>query len=107
MRDYIITIVLGVQTLVLTVVILKSLRYELRDEGLCVVILGVCVRRIEYSDMADVRRGAPLWNEHYNRLALDPNITIVRKTGAIKNFVINPPQTDEFMRELRERAGLI
>jgi hypothetical protein len=47
------------------------------------------------------------WNEHYNRLALDPNITIVRKTGAIKNFVINPPQTDEFMRELRERAGLI
>jgi hypothetical protein len=94
-------------TIALALGALRSLRYELRDEGLCVVILGVCVRRIEYSDIADVRRGYVWWNEHYNRLALDPNITIVRKTGAIKNFVINPPQTDEFMRELRERAGLI
>jgi hypothetical protein len=89
----------------LTLGLLRTTRYELRDEGLCVVIGGQCVRRILYSDMEGVERGAPVWNEHWNRLALDPNIVIKRRSGVIKNFVINPPNTDEFVAQLRERIA--
>jgi hypothetical protein len=87
----------------LAVLALRTTRYELRDDALCVVIGGQCVRRILYSDMESVERGAPVWNEHWNRLALDANITIKRRSGLIKNFVINPPHTDEFIAQLRER----
>jgi hypothetical protein len=78
---------------------------ELRDEGWCVVHRGQCVRRILYSDIG--RRGARRshLNEHWNRLVFDPNITIKRRSGLIKNFVINPPNTDEFMAQLRERIA--
>jgi hypothetical protein len=55
--------------------------------------------------MEGVERGAPVWNEHWNRLALDPNIVIKRRSGVIKNFVINPPNTDEFVAQLRERIA--
>jgi hypothetical protein len=87
----------------LTLSLLRTTRYELRDDALCVVISGKSVRRILYSDMESVERGSPIWNEHWNRLALDPNITIRRRSGFIKNFVINPPDTDEFIAQLRER----
>ncbi len=86
----------------LTLSLLRTTRYELHDDGLCVVIGGKCVRRVLYSDIESVERGAPIWNEHWNRLALDPNITIRRRSGLIKNFVINPPNTDEFISQLRE-----
>lgn len=89
----------------LTLSLLRTTRYELRDEGLCVVIGGQCVRRILYSDIESVERGAPIWNEHWNRLVFDPNITIKRRSGLIKNFVINPPNTDEFIAQLRERIA--
>ena len=87
----------------LTLSLLRTTRYELRDDALCIVIGGKCVRRILYSDIESVERGSPFWNEHWNRLALDPNITIKRRSGLIKNFVINPPDTDEFIAQLRER----
>jgi hypothetical protein len=86
----------------LAMLTLRTTRYELRDDALCVVIGGQCVRRVLYSDMESVERGYPIWNEHWNRLALDPNITIKRRSGLIKNFVINPPNTDEFIAQLRE-----
>ncbi len=89
----------------LTLGLLRTTRYELREDGLCVVIGGQCVRRILYSDIESVERGAPVWNEHWNRLALDPNIAIKRRSGLIKNFVINPPNADEFIAQLREHIA--
>ncbi|HEX8237471.1 MAG TPA: PH domain-containing protein [Abditibacteriaceae bacterium] len=89
----------------LAMLALRTIRYELHEDALCVVIGGQCVRRILYSDIESVERSSPLWNEHWNRLALDPNITIRRRSGLIKNFVINPPNTDEFITQLRERIG--
>jgi hypothetical protein len=79
------------------------LRYELRDDALCVVVLGVCVRRVAYGNIESARRGSAFWNEHWNRLAFDPCITLRLKSGFIRNFVINPPHTDEFLRELQSR----
>ena len=77
--------------------------YELRADALCVIMLGVCVRRIPYANIQSVRRGRTFWNEHWTRLAFDPCITLRLKSGFIRNFVINPPHTDEFLKELQAR----
>jgi hypothetical protein len=69
----------------------------------CVSVSAASRAAPSYSDIESVERGSPIWNEHWNRLALDPNITIRRRSGFIKNFVINPPDTDEFIAQLRER----
>jgi len=77
--------------------------YELSEDALDVVMLGVRVRRIPYANIQSVRRGGALWNEHWTRLAFDPCITLHLKSGLVRNFVINPPRTDEFLRELQAR----
>ena len=84
----------------------NSVRYELRDDALCIVYGPFCVRRIPYSNMVSVRRGIAFWNEHYNRISFDPNITVRLKTGVlIKNLVINPPDTDAFIAALQARIA--
>ena len=72
--------------------------------GICIVYGSFCARRIPYSNMESVRRGIAFWNEHYNRISMDPNITVRLRTGAlIKNLVINPPDTDAFIAALQAR----
>jgi hypothetical protein len=84
----------------------NRVRYELRDDALCIVYGGVCVRRVSYADIAEARRGSALWNEHYNRFSRDPNVTLrLKRAPLIKNLVINPSRTDEFLSRLRERSS--
>lgn len=81
----------------------STMRYELREDAFCVVMGGVAVRRIAYDNIESVRRGYALWNEHWNRIAFDPYITLRLKHGLVRNFVINPPQTDDFIAQLQSR----
>ncbi len=88
----------------LTVWAVNQVRYELRDDALCIEYFGVCARRVPYSDIESVERGVPLWNEHYQRLSRDPNICLRLRRGVLsKNLVINPPRTEEFIAQLRAR----
>jgi len=80
-----------------------QMRYELRDDALCVVMFGRCVRRVPYANIDSVRRGYALWNEHWNRISRDANITLRLKHGLIRNFVINPPDTENFVAQLQTR----
>ena len=85
---------------------INIVRYELRDDALCIVYGPLCLRRVPYSDIISVERGTPLWNEHYNRLSTDPNICLRLRRGALsKNLVINPPQTESFLVELRAKLN--
>lgn len=84
----------------------QSVRYELRSDALCIVYGHFCLRRVPYSDIISVKRGAPFWNEHYNRFSLDPNITLRLRRGVFsKNLVINPPHTEAFIAELQSKLG--
>lgn len=88
----------------LTLWAVNQVRYELREDALCIEYFGVCVRRVPYSDIESVERGVPLWNEHYQRLSRDPSICLRLRRGALsKNLVINPPHTEEFIAQLRAR----
>ena len=79
--------------------------YELSGEGLEVIFGPWVVRRIYYSDMTGAKPGYAFWNEHWSNFWPWEHITIRRKTGLIKNFVINPPERDKFLNELKLRIG--
>jgi hypothetical protein len=85
--------------------------YRLEDKALSVTIARRPVRRIPYTDIESVRRGFTIWNEHWSR-RLDfwrASVTIRRKHGLIKNFVVTPDDPDAFVSELQARvdaAGL-
>ncbi len=93
----------GLIICIISLLAATRMSYELREEALCVLMLGVCVRRIPYANIQSVRRGRAFWNEHWTRLAFDPCITLRLQSGLIRNFVINPPRTDEFLRALQAR----
>jgi len=76
--------------------------YELRDDALCVLFGKFCARRVPFANIESVRRGHALWNEHWNRVSRDPNITLHLKNGLVRNFVINPPDTENFIAQLQE-----
>ena len=79
--------------------------YELSGEGLEVRFGPWVVRRIYYSDMTGAEAGYAFWNEHWSNFWPWEHITVRRKTGLIKNFVINPPERDRFLNELKLRIG--
>ena len=79
--------------------------FKLAETGLEVKLGALTVRRISYSDMEGVEPGSALWNEHWNNFRPWQFITIRRRSGLIRNFVINPPERDRFIAELRLKIG--
>jgi hypothetical protein len=77
--------------------------YQLAKEGLEVRIGKWPVRQIKYSDIDSVREGMSFINEHWTNILPFRFITVVRKTGLIKNFVVNPPDRESFIQELRTK----
>ena len=81
--------------------------YEFGQTGLEVKLGPFTVRRVEYSDMEEVRYGHPFWNEHWTNVWPWRFLTIRRRTGGLwpRNFVINPSDRDAFAEELRRRIA--
>ena len=77
--------------------------FELAETGLEVKFGQWTVRRILYSDMEGVAPGSAAWNEHWNNFWPWRFVTIRRRSGLIRNFVINPPDRDRFIAELQSR----
>lgn len=80
--------------------------YRLTDDALQVLGPGgVVLRQVHYVDMQEARMGYTWWNEHWeNRLDVWRSaVTIRRKSGWIKNFVITPDRPGEFVAQLEER----
>ena len=81
--------------------------FELTTAELQVKLLGRwVVRRIAAIDIESVRTGSALWNEHYTNIWPPRPVTVRRRSGWFKNFVINPPDRDEFVAEARQLYGL-
>ena len=75
--------------------------YILAETGLEVKFGARTVRRISYGDMESVEPRFSFWNEHWTNFRPAQFITIHRRSGWIRNFVINPPGRDRFLAELQ------
>ncbi|MDE2038924.1 MAG: PH domain-containing protein [Elusimicrobia bacterium] len=79
--------------------------YEFGEEGLEVRLGPWTVRRVRYDDIEDIRIGYNLWNEHWTNIWPWRYLTLRRKTGWVRNFVINPADREAFAQLLRQRLG--
>ena len=89
----IVTLVWGVMTL----------RYRITDTAVEVVIFGWCARRVRLDDIDHIQRGGCFWNEHWTTFKFWNAVTLRRKTGLFKNFVITPGHPDQFIVELSHK----
>ena len=80
-------------------------RFHLAGDGLEVRLGGWTVRRVHYHDIEEVRPGAALWCEKWTNLLPMSFLTVRRKTGFIRNLVINPPEPGRFRQDLLGRMG--
>ncbi len=78
--------------------------FRLGEIGVEVRIGNLVVRRIAFADIESVQPGHALWNEHWNNVWPFQFVTIRRRSGFIRNFVINPTNRDEFITRLRVRT---
>lgn len=71
------------------------------------------VRRILVSDIERVEQArglrVPLWNEHWCNFWPSRFVVLRRRSGWVRSFIINPPDTTGFIEDLRrlepERFG--
>jgi hypothetical protein len=80
-----------------------TLRYRITTKAVEVLIFGCCVRRIRFDDIEHVRRGGVFWNEHWTNFRIWNSVTLRRKSGWIRNFVITPDDPTGFIAELARK----
>ena len=81
------------------------IRYQLGEQGVEVLVGRWPMRRIRYDDIESVRCGYTFWNEHWTA-RLDvwrTAVTIRRRSGIMRNFVITPDDPEAFVSELQRR----
>ena len=80
------------------------MEFYLGTKGLEIKLFGFVLRRIRYADMQEVSGGFGFGlTEHWTNLWPWKFVTIRRKTGLFKNFVINPREREIFIADLRRR----
>ncbi len=80
-----------------------TIRYRLTPEAVEVLILGHPIRRVRLADIEEVHRRGALLHESWAGLKFWNAVTLRRRSGWFRNFVISPDDPDRFVAELRER----
>lgn len=80
-------------------------RYLLSDKALEVKLGPWLIRSVPFSGIEDVELGYTFWNEHWTNLWPPRFVTVRRRTGLFRNFVINPEDPESFAAKLRESIG--
>ncbi len=97
-----------VKTLLVTGVVLTffltvgTISYRITDTSLQVRILGGVVRRIRLADIEEVHRRGALIHENWSSLKFWNSVTIRRRSGLFRNFVISPDDPDAFVVRLQD-----
>ncbi len=95
-----------VAAVVLTfLVTVGTISYRITDTTLEVRILGRVVRRLTLADIEDVHRRGALIHENWSSLKFWNSVTIRRRSGLFRNFVISPDDPDAFVERLQEAVG--
>jgi hypothetical protein len=85
-----------------------TIRYRVTDTAIEVLILGWVARRIPLADIEEVHRRGALLHESWSGLKFWNAVTIRRRSGLLRNFVISPEDPDAFAARLeaaRRAAG--
>jgi len=96
------------KTLLVTAVVLMflltagTISYRITDAALEVRILGRAMRRVRLADIEDVHRRGALVHENWSSLKFWNSVTIRRRSGLFRNFVITPDDPDGFVARLQE-----
>jgi len=97
-----------VKTLLVAAVLLTfllsvgTISYRITDTTMEVRILGRVVRRVRLDDIEEVHRRGALVHENWSSLKFWNSVTIRRRSGLFRNFVISPDEPDAFARLLQE-----
>ena len=80
-------------------------QYACGDESVEVKLGPFTVRRVRYDDIEEVSPGRAFWNEHWTNIWPWRYLTLRRKSGWFRNFVINPEDQEAFASEVRRRLA--
>ncbi len=86
-------------------VISLKLTITIDHTNVSVIFFGIPFRRIILSDIEFADRSWCWWNEHYNT-TLNPKriVRLRRRSGLIRNVIITPKDSAEFLTELAARG---
>ena len=79
-----------------------TIAYRITDTALEVSILGRVLRRVRLDDIEEVHRRGALVHENWSSLKFWNSVTIRRRSGVFRNFVISPDDPDDFAARLQE-----
>ena len=82
-----------------------TIAYRITGMALEVLILGRVVRRIPLADIEEVHRRGALIHENWSSLKFWNSITVRRRSGWLRNFVISPDDPDHFVVRLQEAVA--
>ena len=97
-----------VETLLVAAVVLLflasvgTIAYRITDTALEVLILGKVLRRVRLDDIEEVHRRGALLHENWSSLKFWNSVTIRRRSGLLRNYVISPDDPDGFAARLQE-----
>jgi hypothetical protein len=80
-----------------------TIAYRITDKALEVRILGRTIRRVLLADIEEVHRRGALIHENWSSLKFWNGVTIRRRTGLLRNFVISPDDPEGFMAQLQDK----
>ena len=82
-----------------------TIAYRITETALEVLIVGRVVRRIPLADIEEVHRRGALFHENWSSLKFWNSVTIRRRSGWLRNFVISPDDPDHFVVRLQEAVA--
>ena len=82
-----------------------TIAYRITELALEVLILGRVVRRIPLADIEEVHRRGALIHENWSSLKFWNSVTVRRRSGWLRNFVISPDDPDRFAVRLQEAVS--
>jgi len=101
---FIIQAMLVAAVVLLFVTATATIRYRITSAALEVLILGHVARRVRLSDIEEVHRRGALVHESWSGPKFWNAVTIRRRSGLFRNFVISPDDPDRFLERLAEAA---
>jgi len=97
-----------IKALLVTAVVLMflttagTIAYRITDTALEVRILGRVIRRVLLADIEEVHRRGALVHENWSSLKFWNSVTIRRRSGWLRNFVVSPDDPEGFVVRLQE-----
>jgi len=83
----------------------STIRYRITGDAVEVLVLGMVARRVRLEDIEEVHRRGALLHENWSGPRFWNAVTIRRRHGLLRNFVISPDDPDRFVMRLQQRLA--